>query len=103
LSEGGLTAAVAEMAFAGGCGASIELMSATEPAVALFSESNSRFACEIAPENAAKFEQVLAGVPLTKIGKVAGDDRLSISAGGKRLVDADIHTLKEAWQAPLRW
>jgi len=103
LSEGGLAVAAAEMAFAGGCGISIELGTATDVAVVLFSESNTRFVCEVTPESAANFELSLAGVPLTKLGKVIECDRLTISVNGKLAIDADIRTLKEAWQAPLRW
>jgi phosphoribosylformylglycinamidine synthase len=103
LSEGGLAASLAEMAFAGRLGASVELTGKMEPSVALFSESNTRFVCEIAPENAAKFEQALACVPLAKIGLVADGLRLTIACDGQPVVGADIRSLKEAWQAPLRW
>ena len=53
LSEGGLAVAAAEMAFAGGCGARIDLdavkvVGGNDSAVArLFSESNTRFLCEV--------------------------------------------------------
>jgi phosphoribosylformylglycinamidine synthase II len=103
LSEGGLAVALAEMAFAGGCGASVELANGVDAAVALFSESNTRFVCEVAPENAARFEQTLSGVPMAKIGAVSPDDRLAISVGGQVAIDSDLRTLKEAWQAPFRW
>jgi phosphoribosylformylglycinamidine synthase len=103
LSEGGLAVALAEMAFAGGLGVRVELGSAIEPVVALFSESNTRFVCEVEVGKSAAFEKTLAGVPLAKIGNVADDSRLLISTGGKPLVDADIAKLKEAWQAPLKW
>ena len=56
LSEGGLAASVAEMAFAGELGAKIaldavphKLGSAATSAALLFSESNSRFLCEVRP------------------------------------------------------
>jgi len=91
------------MAFAGGFGADVDLPVDLEPVVALFSESNTRFVCEVEADQAAGFEKTLAGVSLTKIGAVADGPRLRISSDGKRLVDADIAALKEAWQAPLRW
>jgi phosphoribosylformylglycinamidine synthase len=103
LSEGGLAVTLAEMAFAGGWGIHVELGDAIEPMVALFSESNTRFVCEIEPGRAAAFEQAFGDLPLVKIGRVADGDRLVISCGGSPVVDADIHLLKEAWQAPLRW
>jgi phosphoribosylformylglycinamidine synthase len=103
LSEGGLAVAVAEMAFAGGLGALVEWTGGVEPAVALFSESNTRFVCEIEAGKSAAFEQTLAGVPLAIIGTVMDSPRLLITSGGKPLVDADNAELKEAWQAPLKW
>jgi phosphoribosylformylglycinamidine synthase len=109
LSEGGLAAAAAEMAFAGGFGAEVALnaVPTTEadlpPEVLLFSESNTRFLCEVAPDRAAEFEACLAGLPFSFIGKVRDEERLIITTGGAPLIDAKIGQLKEAWQAPLRW
>jgi phosphoribosylformylglycinamidine synthase len=113
LSEGGLAVAAAEMAFAGGFGAKLSLHGvprelpvglAQAEAVLLFSESNTRFLCEVAPANAAAFEAALAGVPLARLGEVTSGDRLEIlGAGGVKLIDGAIAELKEAWQKPLRW
>jgi phosphoribosylformylglycinamidine synthase len=80
----------------------------TEPLSAtslLFSESNSRFLCEVTPQNAAAFEAALAGIPHAKIGEVVADAKLEIvdTDGKTPLVAADLATLKEAWQKPLRW
>jgi phosphoribosylformylglycinamidine synthase len=109
-SEGGLAVAAAEMALAGGLGARIELESApradgtpAHPVVLLFSESNTRFVCEVPPGSAAAFEQALAGVPLARVGEVVVGDRLQIALDGRRVVDAPLALLKETWQAPLRW
>ena len=63
LSEGGLAVAAAEMAFAGGLGHSMDVDAiaavhgAAGPVVALFSESNTRFLCEVAADKAAEFER----------------------------------------------
>ena len=109
LSEGGLAVAAAEMAFAGGLGARIDLAAvpctadAAEPAVLLFSESNTRFLCEVRPRDAAAFESAVAGVPSARIGEVADTGRLAIAHGGQTLIDADLPTMKETWQKPLRW
>ncbi len=87
LSEGGLAVAMAEMAFAGGFGAKIDLTNVpspfgrgaggegvsdwdNDPTVLLFSESNTRFICEITPENAAAFEKAMSGIACAKIGEV---------------------------------
>ncbi len=114
LSEGGLAVAVAEMAFAGGWGAKIELAQAlhelkrTDPpidVVLLFSESNTRFLCEVAPEAASHFENCLANVPLAKVGQVVDEPRLTITAasGNGPVLQSDLATMKSAWQSPLRW
>ncbi|HEX5472160.1 MAG TPA: phosphoribosylformylglycinamidine synthase subunit PurL [Lacipirellulaceae bacterium] len=107
LSEGGLAVAASEMAFAGGLGAEIDLQAvplstgSTEAVVPLFSESNTRFLCEIEPEYAAEFECALAGIPLGKIGTVTADTQLSIVLNGAKVIDAGIDELKKAWQATL--
>ncbi|HZN33850.1 MAG TPA: phosphoribosylformylglycinamidine synthase subunit PurL [Pirellulaceae bacterium] len=109
LSEGGLAVALAEMAFAGNCGAAIRL--ANVPAgdlpaegrdtALLFAESASRFVAEVAPANQAAFETILreAKVPCGCIGQVTASGRLQIDA----LIDLPLTELKEAWQKPLRW
>ena len=152
LSEGGLAVAAAEMAFAGGLGARINLENVPHnlpsPACGrgaggegeaasgqwsvvsgqwvanpkseirnpkseipdpssliplLFSESNTRFLCEIEPERAGAFEALLAGVPHARIGEVTNADKLDILRGGDMILSANVSELKEAWQTPLRW
>jgi phosphoribosylformylglycinamidine synthase len=109
LSEGGLAAAAAEMCFAGGLGALIDVAhvprerSMSGPAHICFSESNSRFLCEVAPESADAFTSTLANVPHAKIGAVHEHPRLTINMNDEMLIDAEIQVLKEAWQAPFRW
>ena len=108
LSEGGLAVAAAEMAFAGGLGARVVLADvpcdgSLSPAAKLFSESNTRFLCEIRPTSAAAFEAALSGIPHARIGNATAGGRLEILAGSDTVVSADISTLKEAWQKPLRW
>ena len=112
LSEGGLAVALAEMAFAGGWGAAIELSAAlhetdTDSAV-LFSESNSRFLCEVATDAAADFESLFANaktnVSVTHIGSVTDGTNLVIrSESGELLIDLPLQKLKETWQKPLAW
>lgn len=113
LSEGGLAVALAEMAFAGGVGARIETgsvpyelesVSLQERFIAiLFSESNSRFLCEVSPEQVGAFEAAVADVPFVQLGEVTNSGRVEILSAGRAVVDVDIATLKEAWQKPLRW
>lgn len=122
LSEGGLAAAAAEMAFAGGLGLKIRLPDVPTnipvaergenfEEVLLFSESNTRFLVEIPPGRRPYFEAAMSGVPLAHIGEVTDTSRLQIAATpvahrqlpSEWLVDLEIATLKEAWQKPLRW
>jgi len=123
LSEGGLAVAAAEMAFAGGLGAQISLVEVPKApdaknapaAVLLFSESNTRFLVEVSPEKAEAFEATLADVPHAQIGEVLDTGKLEIfgppttipdetdATGVPLVIEADLKTLKEAWQKPLRW
>ncbi len=109
-SEGGIGVAVAEMAFAGGLGASINLKEVPlgEPIdrddFILFSESNSRFIAEVSPDKKEAFEKAMAGVPFALIGRLMNEPRLEVyGRKGDGIVSISINELKEAWQKPLRW
>ncbi|MDO5581577.1 MAG: phosphoribosylformylglycinamidine synthase subunit PurL [Planctomycetia bacterium] len=124
LSEGGLAASAAEMAFAGDLGA--ELWFAHLPAIPsekgkeniipgveenkqedmirLFSESNSRFLIEVPADDTAAFEKIFAeaDVPHYQIGKTTAEKRLSITGkDGSSLISADLKNLKQIWLSPL--
>jgi phosphoribosylformylglycinamidine synthase len=108
LSEGGLAVAAAEMAFAGGFGVDVDLQAIPcegdlHEAELLFSESNTRFLCEVRPENVAAFEAAVAGAAYGQIGRVTDGDLLQLHAGPAMVVESNLATLKEAWQKPLRW
>ena len=117
LSEGGLAVAIAEMAFAGNLGAQVALdrmphdlsgRSADElTTILLFSESNTRFVCEVPPEYRQAFESHLDGIPHAAVGQVVANARLLISrqedSEATAVIDLDLPALKNAWQSPLRW
>lgn len=112
LSEGGFAAAIAEMAFAGGLGARIdittmEVAGAVEAElldlVLLFSESNTRFIVEVEPGNREAFEAAMADIAFCHVGEVTDSMQLEIHSDGQSLIDAPIGALKEAWQSPLNW
>lgn len=117
LSEGGLAVAAAEMAFAGGLGAKLDLdavphslESAADDDLAatlLFAESNTRFLCEVPADQCEAFEAALDGVPMAAIGTVQEKSELEIAAtvDGQKATQLAVGTadLKEAWQKPLRW
>jgi phosphoribosylformylglycinamidine synthase len=105
LSEGGLGVALAEMAFAGEVGADVtELPGGLPDAVALFSESTTRFVVEVPMALEAELRACLAGVPLVRLGVTVKEPRLRVAgAGGEWAVWAPLGQLKEAWQKPMRW
>jgi phosphoribosylformylglycinamidine synthase subunit PurSL len=107
LSEGGLAVALAEMAFAGDIGATVDLgRSAADegPIVGLFSESNTRFLCEVAPEKQAEFESLLGdAIGLCRLGETTHQQKLIVTEGDRSLIDSDLASLKQVWQAPLSW
>lgn len=141
LSEGGLAVSAAEMAFAGGLGARLLLapvphdglglpkspraagpdgphhahpMAGQKAAIPilLFSESNSRFLCEVEPRHVDAFRQALAGIPNAAIGQVLPAGPLEIygirddgdlEAEPPCVLRAELAEMKEAWQKPLRW
>ena len=105
-----IAVAAAEMAFAGGLGMDLYTMTVPRPPevqrddVILFSESNSRFLCEVAPERTAEFEAMLGGVPCAPLGRVIREPRLRIRGlVGQTVISERIEELKETWQKPLRW
>ena len=109
-SEGGLAVALAEMAFAGGLGIEADLRglpcskSCSRTDAQLFSESNSRYIVEVEPDKYNEFAKMMLNLPFGQIGKVTEDKTLVIRAqDGKAVIDADIVTLKQAWQKTFDW
>ncbi len=108
LSEGGLAAAIAEMAFSGELGVDVDVtaikvegVDANEDLVRLFSESNSRFVVEIESGKESQFEAAMSAVPLCSIGKVTDSGDVVISSRGSQLIRKPGSELKSAWQNPL--
>lgn len=119
LSEGGLAAAVAEMAFAGGLGANIDIESVgveiadSSPedeidmsyalASILFSESNTRFVVEIEPANVEAFKSAMGEIDVQHLGSVTEEPKLQIEVAHNTIIAADVETLKAAWLGTLDW
>ncbi len=108
LSEGGLGVAVAEMAFAGGLGALVEL----EPVptdkelsdtVKLFSESNSRFLIEVEPARIPRVLELFGELPIAMVGSVESAPQVIIRSNGIDLASESVETLREVWKRPLAW
>jgi len=109
-SEGGIGVALAEMAFAGGLGATIHLQAVPlgeaidRDDFILFSESNSRFLAEVSPENKNEFEEIMSGAAYAAIGQVTDAEMVEIyGLNGSRVVATPLAEPKEAWQRPIRW
>lgn len=103
-SDGGLAAALAETAFAGGFGLDVDCaFSELSPAETLFSESASRFVVTVRPEHQVPFENLMSGRPVYVLGKVREDRTLKIGRGSERWVEAGLGELKAAWQGTLGW
>ncbi len=113
LSEGGLAVALAEMAFAGDCGAIVDiadlsLADAETPLncldiVRLFSESNSRFLVEVEAARESEFVGAMQGISLVRLGQVTDSGTLVVRNGKRVLINSSVEQLKRAWQSPLDW
>jgi phosphoribosylformylglycinamidine synthase len=121
LSEGGLAAAAAEMAFAGGLGARLFMLEVPHtidsakaadlpgglPTALLFAESNSRFLVEVAPNCVERFEETMGAVPHAAVGEVTEAPLLVAvdldPVEDRHLIEIGIDQLKSAWQKPLKW
>jgi phosphoribosylformylglycinamidine (FGAM) synthase-like enzyme len=106
-SDGGLGASLAETAFAGGLGLTVDLRAVPAEGIGrddelLFSESQSRFVATVPPEAREAFEAALMGSAFARIGQVIEEGVLRIDGlGGKRIIDEELAGLKAAWQKTL--
>ncbi|MGO9117771.1 MAG: AIR synthase-related protein [Desulfomonilaceae bacterium] len=107
LSDGGLGVALAESAFSGGLGAQISLGSLVlkdvdRDDVALFAESPCRFIASVHTKDSRRFEEILKGCPVARVGEVIAAQEIEIlGLKGDPVVSVDIWELKKRWQAPL--
>jgi phosphoribosylformylglycinamidine synthase len=108
-SEGGAAVALAEMAFAGGLGATVLLKDLPYKGkqrredVMLFSESNSRFIAEVSPAREKALVKIFKGLPLAKVGNVEASPELIVyGLKDKPVINARIDELKEIWKSPLK-
>ncbi|MFN0205324.1 MAG: phosphoribosylformylglycinamidine synthase subunit PurL [Planctomycetota bacterium] len=106
LSEGGLAVAAAEMAFAGGLGATIdlhqvplELGTPERLDIKLFSESNSRFLLEVSKNHLQQLKAALLGVRHAVIGEVTNTPQFQVNTGNRTLFDIHIEELRKAYKS----
>jgi len=108
-SDGGLAVALAEVAFAGGLGMEIDLRKVPRAEVdrndlILFSESQSRFIVTLSTANKKAFEATMTEIVCGEVGVVSDHKMLRvIGLEGKKVIEASIDDLKEAWQKPLKF
>ncbi|HIE13302.1 MAG TPA: phosphoribosylformylglycinamidine synthase subunit PurL [Desulfotomaculum sp.] len=100
VSEGGLAAALAEMAFGGGLGAEIELPEEVRPDFFLYNETAGCFVLEMAP--GADPAVLLTGVPHLLLGKTIPEPELRFSHGRRPLFTVSLQRLRAAWQRPMK-
>lgn len=104
LSEGGLAVAAAEMAFSGKGGITLNLDALPtvggwkNNAVPCFGESTGRFLVEVDPDMADEFAAAMAGTPCARIGSATTDGKLTITASGATVLQAEIAELKNIWK-----
>jgi phosphoribosylformylglycinamidine synthase subunit PurSL len=112
LSEGGLAVAAAEMLFAGGLGASIDLAGvpcaedADDDATLLFAESASRYLLEIAPGSFDAVARKLKekGMRFGVIGRVEEGGKMKVrSVRDGLLMEEAVEALKRSWLGTLDW
>jgi phosphoribosylformylglycinamidine synthase len=107
-SDGGLGVALAESAFSGELGMTIELTKVPVENIRradtiLFSESQSRFVVTVAPENVKRFEALMKENVFADVGAVTAQLNFTVMDGEKVVLSEGIDVLKDAWQKTLRW
>ncbi len=107
-SDGGLGVALAESAFSGELGMTIELTKVPVENIRradtiLFSESQSRFVVTVAPEKVARFEAIMRGNVFADVGVVTSQQNFTVMDGEKVVLSAGNDELKDAWQRTLWW
>jgi phosphoribosylformylglycinamidine synthase len=97
LSDGGLAVALAEMAMAGGIGATIEALPAGPAHALLFGEDQARYLVTVpaASAEAVRAEIAAAGVPVTVLGRTGG--AMLALAGETPVAVSELKSAHETW------
>ncbi|MFA5105847.1 MAG: AIR synthase-related protein [Candidatus Micrarchaeia archaeon] len=108
-SDGGMAVALAETAFAGGFGASIDISKipceqGMKNDEILFSESQGRFIITVREKDTARLEKKLAGFPLARVGAISEEPVFKVSdSSGAAIIEENVNSLKESWKKTLAW
>jgi phosphoribosylformylglycinamidine (FGAM) synthase-like enzyme len=107
VSDGGVAAAVAEMAIGGNCGGRLDLAAipaeVTTTGVArdialAFTETPGRFVCEVPAAAAERFEAFLDGLPWAWVGEVLAEPVLTITGTAGESIRLPVADLSQAWR-----
>jgi phosphoribosylformylglycinamidine synthase len=97
--RGGLAIHLAMKALAGELGVEVDLAGVAEtPVASLYSESAGRFLVTVAPDDCQRFETLMAGAPLKRLGRVRADQRFAVQWGDRELVQTEVGKLKATWK-----
>ena len=108
-SDGGMGVALAEMCFAGNCGAVIDVKKVLQSgcstdAELLFSESPCRILIEVQTEFAAKIESLFKTLPCACIGMVTADTAITVQGlSGATVLSCSGSSAKTAWKSTLQF
>ncbi|MCI4331654.1 MAG: phosphoribosylformylglycinamidine synthase subunit PurL [Thermoplasmata archaeon] len=85
LSDGGLAVTLAEMAFGGHLGFSVDLAATGLPdaGIGLVAEGGSRWVAEVPAEESAAFERGMRGIPIARLGRVTDAEGVLLWKGGE--------------------
>ena len=113
-ADGGLAVTLAEMAIGGQLGLDADLHAMPRltrkdnadnadnplenPARLAFSESLTRFAVTVRPNDTTDFEARLSATPVAAIGRVEAGGRFQLRAGSQIVVDTHLEDLERAWR-----
>lgn len=105
-ARGGIAAALARSAMAGGLGMDLDLdacpyLRALPADVALFSESCGRFVATTSSKDAGAFEARFRGLACRRIGRVTREPRLLARLGGRPRLDLPVDGMKDAFRRTL--
>lgn len=102
ISDGGLAVTLAEMAFGGGLGFSVDLATVglDSPGRALAAEGSSRFVIEVPSASESAFERTLVRIPHARLGVVTARGG-SFLWNARPLAEVDLGTLYVRWRSGL--
>jgi phosphoribosylformylglycinamidine synthase len=103
LAEGGLAVCAAEMAIGGDMGAELDVSSidGLRSDAALFSESNTRWLVEVHAGTEDRFGEIMADVPVTRLG-ITGGSSIRFTRGGNALLDVSVDGARKAWSGAIQ-